>query len=108
MDRSEQLKLITQTYTRDALLQEVPTETERLVFCDRRSASRREWEASGQKGLNPEYEVALFGPDYQGEKIAALYLYGKWERFSVYRTYEKRENDEMILYLTREVGTANA
>lgn len=105
MDRSEQLKLIAESYTKDALLQEVATETERLVFCDRQSASRREWEASGQKGLKPEFEVTLFAPDYQGEKIAALFLYGSWERFSVYRTYEKRANDEIVLYLAREVGT---
>lgn len=107
MDRSEQVKLIAETYTKDELLQDVPVETERLLFCQRRSASRREWEASGQQGLKPEYEITLFAPEYQGEKIAALLLYDSWERFAVYRTYEDPRTETITLYLTRDVGAAN-
>ena len=105
MDRSDQVKLIAETYQKDAMLQDIAVETERLLFCQRKSASRREWEASGQKGLKPEYEITLFAPEYQGEKIAALPLYGAWERFAIYRTYEDTNHETITLYLAREVGT---
>lgn len=107
MDRSDQAKLINITYTRDALLQEIAQETERTVFCSIQSASRREWEASGQQGLKPEFVVTMFGPDYKGERLVSLWLFGTWQRFTVYRTYELRRSDEIELYLTRDVGTVS-
>lgn len=104
MDRSTPIKLISQSYTKDALLQLVPTETERTVFANVRSTSRSEWTAAGQQGLNPEYELTMFGPDYQGETIVAVQEGDGWPRFSVYRTYKGR-NDELTLYVERKAGT---
>ena len=100
MDRSTPIKLIAQVYGTDALLQPVATETARTVYAAVRSTSRREWEAAGQQGLNPEYEITLFGPDYQGEEIVEL----NSQRFSVYRTYIGA-NETLTLYVERKAGT---
>lgn len=104
MDRSTQIKLISISYTTDALLQRVPVENERTIYADVQSVSRSEWNAAGQQGLKPEYELTVFGPDYQGEKIVAIQEGDSWPRFSVYRTYRGR-NDELSLYVERRTGT---
>jgi len=100
MDRSTPIKLIAQTYTTDELLQSVATESERTVFAQVRSTSRREWEAAGQQGLNPELEFTLFGPEYDGEEIVEY----DGKRYSVYRTYIGRD-ETITLYVERKAGT---
>jgi len=72
MDRSDEIKLIKQSYTVDELGQRVPTEIERVVYCNLRSVSRSEWAAAGQLGLNPELVATMFAPDYHGEQIAEI------------------------------------
>lgn len=50
-------------------------------------------------GLNPQYQVTMFAPDYDDEKIVEF----DGNRYSVYRTYLR--TDEMIeLYLEHQVG----
>lgn len=49
--------------------------------------------------MNPEYRFRIFGPEYRGEKIV---LY-KEQRYSVYRTYEARD-DVLELYTERKQG----
>ena len=104
MDRSHVVKLISLSYATDNLLQLIPTETPREVFASVNSITRAEWNAAGQKGLNPEYEITMFGPDYQGEQVLAIQEGDNWPRFSVYRTYRGR-NDELTLYVERQAGT---
>ena len=104
MDRSIPIKLIATTYTPDVLLQQVPTETERTVFAAVQSVSRSEWNAAGQQGLNPAYELTMFEPDYEGEKIVAVQEGENWPRFSVYRIY-RGKNEELTLYVERKAGT---
>ena len=76
MDRSSVITLIKQTYTTDAIGQQVPVETRRTVFCDLQSVSRSEWAAAGQLGLNPELVAVMFSPDYQGEEIVEISISG--------------------------------
>ena len=104
MDRSTVVKLISVAYSTDNLLQLVPTETPREVFAAVNSTTRAEWNAAGQQGLNPELEITLFGPDYQGEQTVAVQEGDAWPRFSVYRTYRGR-NDELTLYVERKTGS---
>ena len=99
MDRSDVIKLIKQTYTMDSIGQQIPTETERTVFCNARSITRNEWVAGGQMGLNPQLQISMFAPDYEDEKIVEY----KGVRFSVYRTY-KASNEILELYLENQVG----
>ncbi len=99
MDRSNVVTLISQTYALDAIGQMVATEVERDVFCNVASVSQTEWFQGGQNGLNPEYQVTMFAPDYEGEKLVEF----NGVRYGVYRTYVR--NDELLeLYLERKVG----
>ena len=99
MDRSRVLTLIAVTYTSDAIGQQVPTENRRNVFCNVSSISGSEWLDAGKAGLNPEYRVTMFSPDYQGEQIAEL----DGVRYGIYRTYLGR-NESIELYLERKAG----
>ena len=76
MDRSSVITLIKKTYATDALKQQVPVETRRLVFCDLRTVTRSEWAAAGQMGLNPELVAVMFAPDYQGEELVEISISG--------------------------------
>ena len=99
MDRSNVLTLVDVTYTTDALNQQVPQETTRDVFCNVSSVSAQEFFAAGQAGLNPEWRVTMFSPDYNGEAIAEL----NGTRYGVYRTYLGK-NETIELYLERKAG----
>ena len=64
------------------------------------SVSRAERVGSGLDGLTPEvvFVTALF--NYHGEQQA------EWEgeRYQIYRTYRRRETQEIELYLARRTG----
>lgn len=102
MDRSCILTLIAVSYAEDGIGQQVPTETARDVFGNVSSVSASEWFDGGQAGLNPEWRITMFAPDYHGESIVE---YGG-VRYGVYRTYRGR-NDAIELYLTRKSGVTN-
>ena len=99
MDRSNVLTLVSVAYTTDALNQQVPKETTRDVFCNVSSVSAQEFFYAGQAGLNPEWRVTMFAPDYNGETIAEL----NGTRYGVYRTYLGK-NETIELYLERKAG----
>lgn len=99
MDKSNVLKLISQTYQADEYGRQIPTETERAVFCNVQSVSLAEWSEGGRLGLNPEYRFTMFAPDYQGEEIAEF----DGKRYSIYRTYLGR-NESIELYAERRTG----
>ena len=99
MDKSRVLTLISITYTKDAIGQQVPEEKKRDVFCNVSSVSLSEWSDAGRAGLNPEYRATMFAPDYDGEEIAEL----DGIRYGIYRTYLSR-NEEIELYLERKAG----
>ena len=99
MDRSNVVTLISETYSADSIGQMVATEVERDVFCNVASVSQNEWFQGGQNGLNPEYQVTMFAPDYEGEKIVEF----NGIRYGVYRTY-LRQDELLELYLERKTG----
>lgn len=99
MDKSRILTLISTTYTKDALMQQVPQEKSTDVFCDVTSVSAEEMLAAGQSGLRPEWRVIMFAYDYNGQQIVEL----NGVRYSVYRTYLGR-NETIELYLERKAG----
>lgn len=99
MDRSRICKLISEVFTENQYGVQVPTETEREVFCNVRSISQNEWFEAARNGLNAEFQVIVFQYDYAGEQIIEL----DGERYTIYRTYVR--DDEMIeLYLERKQG----
>lgn len=99
MDRSTPITLYAVTYTTDSLKQSIPVYTASTAYANVQSTSRREWQAAKELGLNPELEVTMFGPDYNGEKVIEI----SGQKYTVYRTYQGR-NDELTLYLERQVG----
>ena len=91
--------LIAETYTQNTLLQWVTTETKRMVYCDVRSVYRSEWFEAGRNGLQPAFVFAMFGPDYEGEKIVEY----NGKRYGVYRTYQGK-TDTIELYVEEKGG----
>lgn len=100
MDRSRVIYLIAKAYEQNTAGEWVKQETRKKVYCNVRSATASEWFNGGRQGLNPDYTVTMFRPDYSGETTLEL----DGVRYQVYRTYETR-NDLIELHVQREAGT---
>ena len=100
MDRSDVIKLIGITYTKDdyGVPRSTPKATE--VMCQVDSVTRAEFYEAGRNGLNPEFRFTMFYGDYSGESVVEY----KGETYSVYRTY-LRKTDIIELYVERKGGT---
>lgn len=75
------------------------TKTARDVYCAVNSVTRQEFFEGGQSGLNPEYRITMFEPDYEGEEE----LVYKGVAYGVYRTYHAK-TDILELYVERKGG----
>lgn len=100
MDRSDVIKLIGRTFTRDDNGVQQATEVPKEVFCQVDSIQRNEFFEAGRNGLNPEYKFTMFFGDYDGEKVVEY----NGLRYAVYRQYHGR-TDTIELYVQREGGT---
>ena len=99
MDRSTPIYLVSETYTEDAYGVLVPTPDKRLVYANVSSVSSAEFFEGGRNGLNPEYRMIMFAPDYDGEEIVEY----KGVQYAVYRTYQGR-SDTIELYVELRKG----
>ena len=95
--------MIAQTFTEDALKQQIAKDTERNVFCEVSSIQASEFAQAGQEGLKAKWRVKVFRYDYQGERAAIL----NGQRYEIYRTYLGK-NEKVELYLARRVSGGNA
>lgn len=102
MDRSIAFYLVKDTYTTDAIGQKISTKEKRLVYGRINSVTRAEWNAAGELGIKPEYQITMFGGDYKGEKT--LEMDGR--QYGIYRTYQTL-NDDLELYVEWKVGESN-
>lgn len=102
MDRSRTATLIDEAYSEDVYGILRPTESTRKVFCNISSVTQTEWFEGGRNGLNPEYRVTMFAPDYAGESIIEF----DGNRYSIYRTYLS-SNEQIELYVERKKGDAD-
>ena len=101
MDRSDVIRLIPVTYSKDANGIQRATEGEpRKVMCQVDSVTRNEFFEGGRNGLNPEFVFRVFFGDYEGERLVEY----RGKRYSIYRAYHGR-NDMMELYAERKGGT---
>lgn len=91
-------KLISKTYTQDALLNFVETEVEREVLCEEEDMGGAEWHKAKQNGLSPRFMLKTATINYQGE--TELEYNGK--RFNIYRTY--KDGDKIELYCEVAAG----
>lgn len=101
MDRSTPIKLIKQTYTEDQYGVLQPVQTSRTVYANVTSVGATEWFEGGRNGLNPEYRVRMFAPDYEGEEVVQI----GGVNYAVYRLYQAR-TDVLELYLEKRKGKA--
>lgn len=99
MDRSAVIYLISEQFAKDTYGVERVSRKRRKVFANVTSVSSSEWFEGGRNGLNPEYRMVIFGPEYRGEKVIEY----KNQNFSVYRTYQARD-DMLELYVERKQG----
>ena len=100
MDRSAVLKLISETNTQDSYGVWRKSTSARTVYCQVGSITRSEFYEAGRNGLNPEFMLTMFYPDYEGERICEL----DGQQYAIYRTYRAR-NDTIELYVIRKGGT---
>lgn len=94
-------ELISTTYKEDAAGQRIPdgeVRTEILVRVE--SVNRREWTDAGRNGFNPEIKLITAAINYSGEREIEF----DGARYSVYRTYNLPNSDEIELYLERKAG----
>lgn len=106
MDRSTVFYLIANTATQNVNGEFVAGGEARMVYGNVRSVSRAEFFAAGSEGLRPEYQITMFAPDYNGEKIARLEIGGSAYQFAIYRTYFNERNETVELYLADRVGVS--
>lgn len=99
MDRSNVITLIGEAFVKNEYGVQIPTETRREVYCNVTSVSLSEWSEGGRLGLNPEFRMTMFAPDYLGEKVLEF----NGVRYAIYRTYYGR-NDTLDLYVERRSG----
>lgn len=100
MDRSDVIKLVTETWTKDKYGIAQRTVTKKEVFCNVTSVSAEEFFEGGRNGLNPEFRFTMFFGDYDGQTMVEY----NGETYGVYRTYRER-NDMIELYVSRKGGT---
>lgn len=101
MDRSTVIYLVGETYEQNDYGVMIPTTTKTQVFADVTSVTSTEWFEGGRNGLNPEYRMRIFAPEYNGEKIIEY----NGIQYTIYRTYTAR-NDILELYVQRKMGNA--
>lgn len=100
MDRSNVIKLITETKTKNSYGVYETVLTYKQVFCNVSSVTMSEFFEGGRTGLKPEYRITMFSGDYDGEQL--LEYEGK--SYAIYRTY-KKTTDTIELYVERKGGT---
>lgn len=94
----DEITLVKEVNTQDSLGMTERTYTERTILCEVHSVTRQEFFEGGRNGLNPEYEMTVFGDDYEDERVVKY----KGNTYGVYRTY--RTGDWIELYVERKAG----
>lgn len=101
MDRSDVVKLISFTTSRDARGAEHKSKQYRQVFCEVASVSSAEFFRAHQNNLNAQFQFKMFRYDYEGEKL----LEYEGNEYSIYRTHRPKNTDDIELYVERKAGT---
>ena len=104
MNTQTKIDLITIVTETDDLNQIIEEErTTASVFAEVRSVSQSEFFEGGRLGFQPELQISMYYFEYNNEKIVEV----NGKRYSVYRTYNRAEDDRIELYLEEKEGTAN-
>mgnify|MGYP000053060838 CR=1 FL=1 len=100
--RDEVISLIAVTKEKDKYgIGAKSTETSTEVFADVRSVSLNEFVGAGQLGIRPAFIFKINAYEYDDQSE----LDYKNERYSIYRTYLRRDfQDDLELYAERKKG----
>lgn len=99
MDRSRVAYLVAETYTKDDCGVWHKTTSKKKVYVNVNSVGQSEWYEGGRNGLNPEFRMTMFAPNYDGERIIEY----ENRQYSIYRTYV-RDDEKIELYVERRKG----
>lgn len=99
MDRSTPVYLISETFAEDEFGVLQPEPRKRKVYANVTSVSAAEWFEGGRSGLNPEWRVIMFAPDYKGEETIMI----GGVSYAIYRRFQAR-TDTLELYCQRKKG----
>lgn len=101
-DRFQAIELITPVTTTGDLNQKIQTNiTKAAVYAEISSITRQEFLAAGTLGLKPSFVATVYSFEYSGEpivKVGSSY-------YSVYRTFNRIQDDKIELYLEEKEGT---
>lgn len=90
--------LISQTYTKDAELNMIPTPIRKDVFCEEEEIYSSEFFEAKRSGLSASIMLKTATVNYSGEK----FLEYKGNTYAIYRTY--RKGDYIELYCEDKAG----
>jgi len=99
MKHSSKIKLISKTYTTDAIGQKIATDVLKEVWCDVKSISAQEFANSGVIGIKPQFVFCVWSKEY-AEETELIY---NNVAYSIYRTY-LRDDGRIELYTEKKVG----
>lgn len=100
MDKSDVIKLVKETPTRNEYKVLTTIKTEREVYCQVHTISQKEFFKAGEQGLKPQFRFTIANSaDYNGEKIVVY----NGKEYAVYRTYIK-DTEAIELYVEEKVG----
>jgi hypothetical protein len=98
--------LVKETYSKDQYGQLTASLSRRQLLGERESVTRAEWSAAGENGLQAQWQINMFAPDYEGEKVLQMYDESSTlQSYGIYRTF--RRGDTLELYLEWKVGDSN-
>lgn len=102
MIQAAEIYLVTETYTPNDFGVLVSTAQERKIFARVTSVTSAEWFEGGRNGLNPEFRMLVFAPEYNQEEI--LKYNGRY--YTIYRTYTTPAG-VTELYVEKRKGNAD-
>lgn len=89
--------LISETFNKDGLGNNMPTKSERKLVAEIRSVQQSEFFKAKHEGMSSEMVAKIFYLDYNGEREAVI----DGNRFKIYRAYLPPEAETCELYLER-------
>lgn len=100
------IKLISSTFTLDEVGNQIPSLSERQVFCQVQAVGRAEFYSAAQLDLHPEYVFVLSNfRDYGGEKLAKYKDWTGTEKvYGIIRTYRPKDSDAIELTAQERIG----
>lgn len=88
------------TESEDDIGQPIMVEDTREILVSSSSVTRSEFFSASRSGLTPEHVLKTAAVNYNGEKNIIY----EGVRYSIYRTFQGEDDDEIELYLNRKAS----